>query len=373
MRSLLLVWLVAVTAGAAAVSVGPASGTGEGSCAPRWRVVANANVPQLRSLAALSPTNVWALGREEAGKAAVVVHWNGRTLRSFKPLQRSARYGQLSGIAAVASDDVWAVGRESAPWPQPRSAMIVHWDGRSWSEQAVPEMPANSWLEDIVAISREDVWTVGGSFGVPQQPLVMHWDGRSWSIQPTPVVSIEDDFPFLSAIDATSASDVWALGDREQHRHGGRPAPGHALERADVDGAPAARNRRGIERHFYHARTPEDIWMLEAIVDAQVDWGHRLIQSDGRRAHAHNYYMPRVTLSAIAAASKRSAWIVGGRLSGDGNRGLGPLVIRWHDGKLRIQHTPFESFQEAALSDIQILSPKEIWAAGPHLLARYSC
>jgi hypothetical protein len=49
------------------------------------------------------------------------------------------------------------------------------------------------------------------------------------------------------------------------------------------------------------------------------------------------------------------------------------MVIHWNGRTAAVQHTPFNSQRDANLTSVSAVSPNEIWAAGDHLLARYSC
>ena len=74
--------------------------------------------------------------------------------------------------------DVWAVGESSA-----RGALILHFDGTSWS--VVPNDPpiADSALLAVVPVGPQDVWAVGYA---GDGTLTERWDGSTWSVVTSP-------------------------------------------------------------------------------------------------------------------------------------------------------------------------------------------
>ena len=63
----------------------------------------------------------------------------------------------------------------------------------------------------------------------------------------------------------------------------------------------------------------------------------------------------------IAAVSARSAW------------GAAIPILHWDGRSWQARHTALDGVKDATLDSLSALSPTDIWAAGNHLLARYSC
>ena len=92
----------------------------------------------------------------------------------------------------IGPSDAWAVGYGVSS-NVPYETITEHWNGSSW--QIVPS-PNNATpgfynaLNDVSAISSNDVWAVGGvptGFGaIAGRSLLMHWDGASWQLLPEP-------------------------------------------------------------------------------------------------------------------------------------------------------------------------------------------
>lgn len=158
----------------------------------------------LSAVAAISPTDVWAVG--DAGGQALAEHWNGSgwtVVPTFAPGDSST----LLGIDALASNDVWAVGAaDRAGHP---AGLIEHWDGSSWTR--VPSTaPAD--LNDVDFSGPTDGWAVGAG------PYLAHWDGTVWA--PTPAPPIEGGE--AHQVVAFAPNDVW----------GGRRTRGRGRHRA---------------------------------------------------------------------------------------------------------------------------------------------
>ena len=92
------------------------------------------------------------------------------------------------------------------------AAKRADWDGRSWTAVPSPNVgDTSNMLKDVDATSPTDVWAVG--WYVDQQhyrPLVEHWDGTRWKLVSTPDVGTGDGF--LSGVAAVGPRDVWAVG-----------------------------------------------------------------------------------------------------------------------------------------------------------------
>src|SRR5437868_2907408 len=88
----------------------------------------------------------------------------------------------LQGVAAVSSSDVWAVGSSEADTNAPLHTLVEHWNGSAWSVVSSPNRgPDNNNLTGVAALSANDVWAVGSD----GKTLVEHWNGSAWSIVPS--------------------------------------------------------------------------------------------------------------------------------------------------------------------------------------------
>lgn len=218
----IFIWLGPTTFAKQRSPVRPAIACFPGSLSPtcaQWTVMASPNPSTtfntLSSVAALSPTDVWAVGHRDGdiygGCSAcktLTEHWNGSAW-SVIPSLTPGNGGALSGVAALSTSDVWTVGNEVSlgnGYP-----LIEHWNGTSWSVSAAADAGSTqSHLSGVAADAPNDVWAVGTTATNLDQPLVEHWNGSAWSTIPVPGVSGAESN--LTAVAAISATDVWAVG-----------------------------------------------------------------------------------------------------------------------------------------------------------------
>jgi hypothetical protein len=157
--------------------------------------------------------------------ATLIQHWDGtgwRVVPSPNRLTTPNRntINALTGVTAVASDDVWAVGY-TVSLDEPYRTLVLHWNGAEWSVVDSPNSagPYNA-LNAVVAAGPDDVWAAGGvpyGFEGGRRPissnspgLLLHWDGRAWSeVAPPPA----GQFGTRSGLVAVSSDDVWAVGE----------------------------------------------------------------------------------------------------------------------------------------------------------------
>jgi len=109
---------------------------------------------------------------------------------------------------------VGEVDQESPPPGKPQyQTLIEHWDGQSWQLVSNSNPGAlGSTLIGVVAISKDNVWAVGGLIG-ETKPLIEHWDGKAWNMVASPVLRIGGVGISLIGIAAVGANDIWAVGN----------------------------------------------------------------------------------------------------------------------------------------------------------------
>lgn len=382
MRAILTRWLFLLLVISAAssvvlvVSVRPAASSSRGACTPRWRAVAHPSVPELNAIVAVSPTDVWAVGstgnRDTSVRQTtpVIVHWDGRAIRRYAAFKPTASDGELTGVAAAGADDVWAVGTDWRFPDHPSRLVVMHWDGHRWRVVRTPLLRGGAGRAAVAAISANDVWVVGGySLG---GPVALHWNGRRWRGYDLRAV-VPYKASALTAIDGTSSGDVWAVGTHTSIDLGGDlPVvvhwDGHAWKRAPIPEYNGGQDAAAVD---VVADAPHDVWVLANNVDPARNngWGHYVTRYDGRTNRPVQTYFSLAAsyLQDIAAISPASLFLVGPI------RDSGPIVVHSDGNTSQITRTPFEHLRGAMLSGLSVLSPTDVWAAGDHLIARYSC
>src|SRR3954468_12697469 len=176
------------------------------SVIPRAGAVEDVSQPptELEAVSGSSASDVWSVGYRDLGGTALILHWDGR---SWSPVA-SHTTGKLFGVSARSSGDAWAVGSYSAPRAHTIQTNVLHWDGSTWTRVTSPN--ANSFFSQLYGVdgvSPTDAWAVGYSTSVSRRfrSLLLHWDGSRWSMVPVPGKE-------LDAVDALSPSSVWAVG-----------------------------------------------------------------------------------------------------------------------------------------------------------------
>lgn len=187
-----------------------------------WSTYVVPGAPQhtLWDLAAVSPTDLWAVGAQRVGDESktFVAHWDAKSWNVVPSPNVAAGNNALLSVSAVSANDVWAAGQTYNPaniTSRPVT-LIVHWNGTRW--EVVPS-PRPGAVEQITALSSNDVWAVGTSHAAKgdYSPFVLHWDGRSWNDR-TPTDPLGHGY--ANAVAAISPSDVWVLGTRAWHWDG---------------------------------------------------------------------------------------------------------------------------------------------------------
>jgi hypothetical protein len=177
----------------------------------------------LNGVAALSPTNAWAVGRGR-NAAALAEHWNGTAWSVVQvPTPAGAASSQLSGISALSANDIWAVGSVTSvvgTSVQTRT-LTEHWNGTAWSIVPSRNATTSNLLTGVAAVAGTNVWTVGYTITTdgtnqPDKTLIEHWNGSAWSVVPSPNVGGNDNL--LNGVGAASG-DVWTVGSSEVTAH----------------------------------------------------------------------------------------------------------------------------------------------------------
>jgi len=211
-------WLVAVAASALLAGLsGPVTAQ---AGVPGRMVVADPASGQERALSAVSAisrSDAWAVGRSDGpdgSSTALILRWDGASWTTVHHFD-SGPDSILNGVSADSARDAWAVGlycaAQCAGAPVDE-ALIVHWNGSAWTRVPTPD-PSSTFnvLYDVSADSPTDAWAVGLFQGpVATKTFVLHWDGASWSRVNSPDPG--SSFNQIDGVAAISPADVWVSG-----------------------------------------------------------------------------------------------------------------------------------------------------------------
>jgi hypothetical protein len=185
-----------------------------------WRVVPSpspgtgkAGYNDLSGVAAVSPADAWAVGAYESGPgvsdtsgSALIEHWNGKRWRRVSiPVPAQDDAPALAGVAAVSRSDIWAVGTS------PTGPLILHWNGTKWAKQSLSGTP-EAELTAVSATSATNAWAAGIDIA-GDHSVTAHWNGKKWSWVTTPN---QGQFNPLYGVTATSGTTAWAVGENAQ-------------------------------------------------------------------------------------------------------------------------------------------------------------
>jgi hypothetical protein len=160
----------------------------------------------LNAVDAVATDNVWAVGgiQDVANPSKanpLFLHYDGRAWTT----SASEVDGELADIDLLTPQEGWAVGSNL------NQPIILRRIASVWEPVPVPVFEGAALLESVYATSSNDAWAVGSQKrGTRWVALMLHWDGSSWSEVAHPVPP--DGNSSLVAVAATSASDVWAAG-----------------------------------------------------------------------------------------------------------------------------------------------------------------
>ena len=202
----------------AAVLAGPAAH----AAAPPWRTVPGPALPagdsgSLAGVSMAGPSAGWAVGftlssAQGANFQPLIAHWNGRRWRSVPVALAAVTSGRLDGVAALSPSDVWAVGAVSRA-NLSTAPLIARWNGRHWARVPAPSVPGYNFVRllAVAAHSRADAWAVGEAQNTAGQlrPLIEHWNGRTWTLTPSPS---QGKLSYLSDVAVTPDGAAWAVG-----------------------------------------------------------------------------------------------------------------------------------------------------------------
>src|ERR1700722_12399164 len=137
--------VIAATAAAtllAGMAVGSARAAALGGAAAERPAAATYSTEgQLTGVAAASASNAWAVGAagSDASGKVLMLHWNGKAWsRVTSPKVLDGTAGELSALPVVPATDAWAAGVTGTAGSGKDHTLLLHWNGRAWSQVTSP-------------------------------------------------------------------------------------------------------------------------------------------------------------------------------------------------------------------------------------------
>lgn len=147
-----------------------------------WQRSASLNLQgdaSLSDIVGLSATNVWTVGQQDIWDAwenrAAIAHWDGRAWVQIGIRNDGTGPAHLRSIAAASPTDLWAVGaaHDSLPY-------VAHGDGVGFDRIGVDALRAGDWLGGVAAVPGKVV-AVGSR---ERKPLIVVRSGTTWRAVP---------------------------------------------------------------------------------------------------------------------------------------------------------------------------------------------
>lgn len=271
---------------------------------------AGVSVYTLSGIAAVSPSDVWAVGSEGPSTLPIraltlIEHWDGAhwaRVPSPNPADVADGNNLLEAVAVTSPTSVWAVGFSDRPGGHSRT-LVEHWNGSTWATVPTPNANRrNNYLTSVATVpGTGHVWAFGAhrTSSVTNHTLALHLGARGWTVDPTPSPFREDVFSDGAVIHTSASNTVWAVGNKlvERRTPSGWhviPTPDPAVRLEGVGQIPGTSHLWAVGSHLRGGALTER-WNGHA-------W--RVIPSP-----------TFTTLFAVTALSRTDAWAVGGSLA----------------------------------------------------------
>lgn len=211
----------------------------------------------------------------------------GGPVKRWTIVHDSRHSGYFTDVEALSPEDAWAVGFVSDPDLRLNQPTIEHWNGEGWQPVTIPSFPDDdASLTAVEAFSPDDAWAVGyeGTGTSESRTLLMHWDGDSWEVLPGLGRGLRSAFNGLSR---SGAKVLWAVGGYWTDLPSQRTLVGHwdgesweVLPSPNPISGQYTRN----ELNDVAVVSPNDVWAVGEVFDVPANSGRALIEHwDGRR------------------------------------------------------------------------------------------
>src|ERR1700733_3579277 len=112
------------------------------------------------------------------GNAATTAEWRTSSTASSVT-------GAMRSVAAVSRSDAWAVGATYHGATLVNSAYVLHWNGAKWSTATIPG--STGYYSSLVAASSTgNVWVLGTDANDSLKQKIFRYDGAHWHTMSVP-------------------------------------------------------------------------------------------------------------------------------------------------------------------------------------------
>jgi hypothetical protein len=194
-------WMAVAAMGLAAACGIVVPGTARASSPAWYQVYQSGFTGVFNQVAAISPGNIWAVGDTDTtpGKPIYqpfIRHFNGSSWQAITIPDSSGSTSDW--VSASAANNVWVGGIKNTA----AISVLYRWNGARWGK--VP-MPAQTYLQGVVALAPNNVWAYGVSGTVFDD--IYHWNGSRWQYYLAANINFAPQ-----GISASAPNNVWVSG-----------------------------------------------------------------------------------------------------------------------------------------------------------------
>lgn len=175
----------------------------------------------LFSVDASGPDDVWAVGYdvdETNRHRTLALHWDGEAWAVVPSPDPGAQGSQLVDVAAVSPTEAWAVGSSTVAFPLLGETLALRWDGTAWARVPSPNPSTTgvgSNLQSVDVAPDGTAWSVGA---IDQGDLVMgamamRWVDGAWQLVDIPSHPAGS---LAGAVAAAGRDQAWVVGWRQR-------------------------------------------------------------------------------------------------------------------------------------------------------------
>jgi hypothetical protein len=320
---------------------------------------------ELLDVSATSVRNAWAVGQLENSGATPVLHWNG-TAWSHVAIPDPA-VNVAADITAVSADNAWLVGSHCTSGcttaTPAKTTLVMHWNGTAWSRVASPGAAGmNSRLAAVSASSAGNAWAAGNACSTTIQscvPLMLHWNGTTWSKVASPAIGDDDT---LAAVQTTSATDAWAVGDAcTTACH--VPLVMHWNGRSWSAATLPATNITGL--FGVTGTTTSDVWAVGNTYSNSTGYENLIYHWNGTSWSTVTHPDARGGLFAVTAISRTDAWAAGFSCTSKTCAASRTLTLHWNGSAWSKVASPNPGpGHNDTLAAVAATSASNAWAVG---------
>jgi hypothetical protein len=237
----------------------------------------------------------------------------------------------------------------------------------TWTTVPSPNEPGRNFLSGVDASDATHVWAVGAVVArdrITYRAVILRHDGTAW--RPAPLSGFPAN-PSLSDVDAVSANEAWAAGTP------GRGGPlvarwnGSSWAPEPMPSSSNSGQLAGI------AAAGGTVWAVGQFIEPGTSYNRSalILQRTGGtwRVSSVPRVLNNVFLQGVDATGSTDAWAVGWGSADVTSAAASPVALRWNGISWRSQPPPVTA--NTTLNAVEALTPTNVWVAGQTLSGFY--